>query len=98
MNVLHTKFPQTMNYSKKMIKERYLTYLKESIKQEPWTLEEDMTLIRMLQKGIKRWRTIAQALPGRTELHLKNRYYGCLRSIERKVEKQMQKNNIKHEM
>ena len=42
-----------MNYSKKMIKERYLTYLKESIKQEPWTLEEDMTLIECCRRESK---------------------------------------------
>jgi hypothetical protein len=43
----------------------------------------------MIQKGIKKWKSIAKAVPGRSELHLKNRYYGCLRNIERKIEKRM---------
>lgn len=95
MSILNSKFPKTKDYSRKKVKERYLTYLKESIKQEPWTIDEDMCLIRMLQKGIKRWKTIALDIPGRTELHLKNRYYGCLRVIERKVERLMQRKKVK---
>ena len=86
IKTIHDKFPQVRSYSKKMIKERYLTYLEEHIEQKPWTIEEDLTLIRLLQKGVKKWKNVAKAIPGRTELHLKNRYYGCLRAIERKVE------------
>ena len=48
-----------------------------------------MMLIRMLKKGVKRWKIIAESLPGRTKLHLKNRYYGCLRAISQKIEKQL---------
>ena len=101
MNILRGKFPRGRKYSRKMVKERYLLYLKDNIRQEPWTVEEDIFLINMLAKGVKRWRMIADYIPGRTELHLKNRYYGYLREIERKVEKMMekklQKNKVKRE-
>ena len=92
IKTIHDKFPQVRSYSKKMIKERYLTYLEEHIEQKPWTIEEDLTLIRLLQKGVKKWKNVAKAIPGRTELHLKNRYYGCLRAIERKVESLLKSN------
>lgn len=90
MRILNSKFPYTKHYSKKMIKERYLTYLDESIDQKPWTIEEDMQLITLIGKGVNHWRNIAQEMPGRSELHLKNRYYGCLRAIEKSVEAQLE--------
>ena len=38
MRILSGKFPSMGKYSKKMIKERYLTYLDDSIDQKPWTI------------------------------------------------------------
>ena len=52
---LREKFPQTHKYSSSMIKNRYLQYLKEEVNQEPWTFEEDMTLVRM-KKEKKQWK------------------------------------------
>lgn len=85
---LREKFPQTQNYSSTRIKNRYLLYLKDDAKQEPWTVEEDMALLRM-KKGIKRWKQITEVLPGRTEPQMQNRYYSYVREIEKKVEKKL---------
>lgn len=67
----------------------------DSIDQKPWTIQEDMKLISLIQKGINRWKIISYAMPGRSELHLKNRYYGCLKAIEKKIEFKLNNNDEK---
>lgn len=66
MQLLAAKFPSACKYSKKMIKERYQTYLDENIDQKPWTIEEDIRLINLVQKGVNHWKGIADSMPGRS--------------------------------
>lgn len=69
----------------KQVKERYLFHLKPGICLQPWTVEEDLQLLAMVYQNGKCWKSICQNFTNRTELQVKNRYYGTLKFIEQRV-------------
>jgi hypothetical protein len=56
------------------IRDRWINYLAPHIRKDPWTPEEDQMLIAKREELGPRWAKIAQFLPGRTSLHVKNRW------------------------
>jgi len=44
------------------------------IEKKPWTDEEDRVIIRLLEEMGPQWCRIADALKGRTDIQVKNRY------------------------
>jgi hypothetical protein len=60
--------------SARQCRERWRMYLHPVINADPWTAEEDQILRREHATMGPRWTAIALLLPGRTEVHVKNRW------------------------
>ena len=56
------------------ISKRWRQNLDPSIKREPWTKEEDETLIALYRQHGSKWAQIASGLPGRTDNACKNQW------------------------
>ncbi|GLD95927.1 hypothetical protein PINS_up004605 [Pythium insidiosum] len=59
----------------KQCRERYLNHVDPSIRREPWSPSEDATLRRLQQEQPNNWVAMANALPGRPENAIKNRWH-----------------------
>jgi len=59
----------------KQVRDRYLNFLRPSINNSPFTIEEDILLISLYEKFGRKWKIIGDHMPGRTEVQVKNRYY-----------------------
>lgn len=62
----------------KQCRERWRNQLDPSIVRTPFTPEEDELVIEMVKSNGTTWARIAEAIPGRTENMIKNRYYANL--------------------
>jgi hypothetical protein len=61
-------------------RERYPLYLAPNVKHDPFSIEEDNTLIDLVSKLGKKWSQIALVMTGRTDVQLKFRF----KKIEKK--------------
>ncbi|CAD6246818.1 unnamed protein product [Miscanthus lutarioriparius] len=69
----------------KQCRERWINHLNPNIKKNDiWTEEEDMVLIRAHKSYGKSWSTIARYLPGRPENDIKNHWNSNKRSLKSK--------------
>ena len=59
----------------KQIRDRYINYLKEGLKNEPWTNEEDEILIKLFKEIGPKWSKMMPDLPGRSSNDIKNRWH-----------------------
>ena len=62
------------NRTGKQVRDRYLSALVSNINRNPWTEEEDRTILRMLEEMGPQWCRIAETLENRTDIQVKNRY------------------------
>lgn len=60
--------------SPRQVIERYRHYLKTGISMKPWSTEEDEILEKKVQEFGPHWCKIAEFLPGRTNVNIKNRW------------------------
>lgn len=67
----------------KQCRERWRNKLNPTIKQTPWTISEDITLMDMHSKLGNRWVLLASLLPGRTENSVKTRFKSIVRAKRR---------------
>ena len=67
----------------KQCRERWRNKLNPTIKQTPWTVPEDITLMDMHSKLGNRWVLLASLLPGRTENSVKTRFKSIVRAKRR---------------
>jgi len=74
------------NRTRKQVRDRYLNVLVSNINKAPWTEEEDRVIMNMLKKIGAQWCRISEALNGRTEMQVKNRYYIYLKKYGGKFE------------
>ena len=63
-------------------KERYVYYLDPSINKSPYTLEEDLKLLKEVEEKGKRWSSMTINFSGRTQYSLKNRWIFLNRVIK----------------
>jgi len=63
----------------KQCRERWRNHLNPSIRHDPFTEEEDQTIIRLVKELGTRWARISELMEGRTENAIKNRYYCFLK-------------------
>jgi hypothetical protein len=64
-------------------RERWNLYLSPAISNTPWTLEEDLLLIRLSQLLGPKWTAITKNFPKRTPNNVKNRYKQFQRKTQR---------------
>lgn len=62
------------NRAGKQCRERWLNHLDDSISKDPWSTEEDLTLLTKQKIIGNKWSEIVKYLPGRTENMVKNRF------------------------
>jgi hypothetical protein len=84
---------QLRGRSARQCRERWRMYLRPLINTGPWTPEEDDILEREFAEQGPKWAGIALFLPGRTEIHLKNRWS----KLSRERGKSRKKQPVKHD-
>lgn len=86
---LNEKFPDTTRTGKQC-RDRYINYVRfssDSPKLVGWTQEDDRLLFKKFQEHGTKWVMISSEMLGRSENNLKNRFYGAMRKIMRKIAK-----------
>lgn len=58
--IINSKLPEFGGYSSKKLKERYYYFLQEGISKESWKIEEDIALLKLIEKEGKKWRHLTQ--------------------------------------
>jgi hypothetical protein len=66
----------------KQCRERWIGQLAPSVSRETWSLDEDAVLVRAHATAGNRWTAIAAQLPGRSALHVKNRWNRLMRRVD----------------
>jgi hypothetical protein len=69
--------------SSRQCRERWALYLSPTVANNPWTPEEDMTLMRLFTILGPKWTLIAKNFPKRTANNVKNRQKQLLRRAQR---------------
>ncbi|KAH8967170.1 hypothetical protein BDL97_03G064700 [Sphagnum fallax] len=65
----------------KQCRERWYNHLDPSINRDPWTPQEDATLMQAHRNFGNKWADIAKLLPGRSDNAIKNRFNSALKKI-----------------
>lgn len=67
----------------RQVRDRYENYLSPSVKNTPWTAEEDILLLQKLDEYGRMWRRISQYFPNRTDISIKSRYAQLVRQLKK---------------
>ena len=67
-----------MGISTRQARERYKNCLDPGISHSHWTKDEDDLILSMVNQFGHKWATISDKLPGRTDVHVKNRYFSLI--------------------
>lgn len=68
-------------------RDRWLNYLSPNVRKSPWTVEEDKLLIDKINELGTHWSSIAKYFDGRSDNHIKNRWYSHLKNHVKTDEK-----------
>ena len=66
--------------SARQCRDRWLNYLSPNVRREPWTIAEDRLLVEKINELGTHWCGIAKFFDGRSDNHVKNRWYSYLKS------------------
>ena len=91
-SALNTAFPSTYK-STNDCREKWHSCLDSTESKEPWSEKEELEMLIAHQKHQNKWSDMAQALKGRSNNSIKNRFY----SIFRKVKNRIIKSDYKHD-
>lgn len=87
--ILNDKFPDSSRTGKQC-RDRYINYVRfsfETPKRVGWSQEDDRLLFEKFREHGTKWVAISSEMAGRSENNLKNRFYGAMRKIMRKIVK-----------
>ena len=83
---MNVTFP-SKNRTAQECKERWYSYLDPTISKEPWTDQEELEMLIAHQKHQNKWSDVAQALKGRSNNTIKNRFYSIFRKVKNKIKR-----------
>ena len=66
-------------------KQRWHDILEVSDSKEPWTEKEELEMLKAHKKYQNKWSEMAQALNGRSNNSIKNRFYSIFRKVKNKI-------------
>ena len=84
------RFP---NRNIRQLKDRWTNYLSPNVVNRAWTQQEDFLLLQSIQRFGRKWKSITQFFPGRTDIQIKSRFNVLQRKY--KNEEKMRDNFIK---
>ncbi|OHT16705.1 hypothetical protein TRFO_12959 [Tritrichomonas foetus] len=61
-------------------RDRWLNYLSPAIRRDPWTRKEDILLVDKINEYGTHWSQISKFFTGRSDNHIKNRWYSYLKN------------------
>ena len=79
--------------NRKQVRERYINFLSTERVETKFTQEEDDTILQYVQEKGRKWSALAELLPGRTPIMIKNRYYSKLQKTLKESEQGKVTNN-----
>ncbi len=79
-------------------KQRWYEHLDPSISKQPWSDQEELEMLIAHQKHQNKWSDVAQALSGRSNNTIKNRFYSIFRKVKNKIKRREFTYNSKLEL
>lgn len=64
--------------NRKQVREHYINFLSKRVNEKSFTPSEDIQILQLIEANGRLWNKIAEQMPGRTALAIKNRYYSKL--------------------
>jgi hypothetical protein len=74
---------QMPNRNQRQCRERWFNYLSPTVRNVPWTDQEDALLLQKVAEQGHQWHRLATLFPLRTDINIKNRYHVLNRKMSK---------------